>query len=299
MLCETEGSAIPLFLQHWWLEAVCHGKQWDVLLLPGPGGDTVAAMPYLTGVRCGLRYVLQPQLTQYNGPWYRPGTDVADASRRLAAAVHDMRPALFQQSFAPSVTCFDGWERYDRAERVTYRIDDLSDLQRVYDGFDKSRRQRQIRRAERLLTPDRSLTPEAFADFHAAYWRSRGQQDLLSHDFIVRVVGTACRRGQGLLMGLRDGDGELQVARFVAYDDHSAYSLLSALHPLHHANGASALLFWQMMQELSDKTRAFDFEGSMDPGIALSYRLYGARPVTYSRLTRCRIPFLTRLLHIR
>ena len=31
-LCETEGSAIPLFLQYWWMETVCEGKQWDVLL---------------------------------------------------------------------------------------------------------------------------------------------------------------------------------------------------------------------------------------------------------------------------
>lgn len=280
------------------MEAVCHGKEWDVLLSTDADGRVEAAMPYLTGRRYGLRYVLQPQLTQYNGPWFRPGTDTAASSRRLAAAVCDMHPALFQQSFAPSVTCFDGWERFTRTERVTYRIEDLSDLQRVYDGFDKSRRQRQIRRAERLLTLDETLSAEAFADFHAAYWRSRGQQDLLPHDFIVRVVETACRRQQGLLLALRDGEGELQAARFVAYDDHSAYSLLSALHPVHHANGASALLFWRMMQRLSGHTHSFDFEGSMDPGIALSYSLYGAQPVRYSRLTRCRVPFLTRMLHI-
>ena len=280
------------------METVCQGKEWDVALATDADGRVAAAMPYLTGSRYGLRYVLQPQLTQYNGPWFRPGTDMSVASRRLAAAIRGLRPVLFQQSFAPAVTCFDGWEGFERTERVTYRIEDLSDLQRVYDGFDKSRRQRQIRRAERLLTPDEGLTPTAFATFHAAYWQSRGQRDLLSHDFIVRVVDTACRRGQGLLLGLRDGEGELQAARFVAYDDHSAYSLLSALHPVHHANGASALLFWQMMQRLSGRTRSFDFEGSMDPGIALSYRLYGAQPVTYSRLTRCRIPFLTRLLHI-
>ena len=31
-LCEAEGSRIPLFQQYWWMETVCEGKQWDVLL---------------------------------------------------------------------------------------------------------------------------------------------------------------------------------------------------------------------------------------------------------------------------
>ena len=74
-LCETEGCAIPLFLQYWWMDTVCSGKQWDVALARDTQGHITAAMPYLIGSKMGLRYVLQPQLTQYNGPWYRPDAD--------------------------------------------------------------------------------------------------------------------------------------------------------------------------------------------------------------------------------
>ena len=82
----------------------------------------------------------------------------------------------------------------------------------------------------------------------------------------------------------------------MAYDNQCAYSLLSALNPDGHENGASALLFWLIIQQLSGHTRAFDFEGSTDPGIAYSYRLYGAHPVTYCRLTRYATPLLRPLL---
>ncbi len=295
-LCETEGCAIPLFLQYWWMDTVCQGKQWDVLLAHDPQGNITAALPYLIGRKMGLKYIIQPQLTQYNGPWYSPSADRRDASRQLAAALREMGLTLFQQNFAPTVTDLDGWEGFSAQARRTYRIEDISDTQAVFNAFDKSRRQRQIRRCEKTLTPDENLTPEQFASFHTQYWQSRGQKDLLGQEFMIKVIATALERGQGILLGVRDGNGELHAARFVAFDNRCAYALLSALHPTHHANGASALLFWLIIQKLSTRTRSFDFEGSMDPGIAFSYSLYGAKPTTYYQLTRWCHPAVGKLL---
>ena len=281
------------------MEAVCHGKRWDVALVRNDSGDIIGAMPYLLGTKMGLRYILQPQLTQYNGPWYG-SDDPGERQRvdvRLREQIQALRLTLFQQNFAPGLTDLEGWNEYTITPRVTYRLEDISNPQRVYDGFDKSRRQRQIRRAERILAPDHDITAEQFASFHSKYWQSRGEKDLLSHDFMVRIINTSLQRKQGILLGLRDGEGTLQAARFVAFDDNCAYALLSALHP-QHPNGASALLFWLILQQLSGQCRSFDFEGSMDPNIALSYSLYGAQPTTYYQLTQCRVPLLRRLLKL-
>ena len=166
----------------------------------------------------------------------------------------------------------------------------------VFQGFDKQRRQRPIRRAEKTLTPFYDLTPEDFALFHADYWASRGEKDLLSYEFIVRIVNAALSRQQGLLLGLKDPDGRLHAARFVVFDNRCAYSLLSALNPSGHHNGASPLLFWHIIQQLASRTKAFDFEGSMDPSIAFSYSLYGATPTTYPHVTRFCNPIVKKLL---
>ena len=53
------------------METVCCGKQWDVALAHNDDGAVIGAMPYLIGSKLGLRYIVQPQLTQYNGPWYK------------------------------------------------------------------------------------------------------------------------------------------------------------------------------------------------------------------------------------
>ena len=279
------------------MEAVCHGKRWDVALAHDDEGNVIGALPYLIGSKAGLRYIVQPQLTQYNGPWYR-SDDTEErhhADIQFRDGLRSLRLTLFQQNFAPGLSDLAGWKEYSATPRVTYRIEDITDPRRVFEGFDKSRRQRQIRRAEKTLTADRGITSEEFARFHTEYWRSRGQKDLLSEEFMIRIINASLERGQGILLGVRDGDGTLQGARFMAFDTNCGYALLSALHP-QHPNGTSALLFWLIMQELSGRCRSFDFEGSMDPGIALSYSLYGAQPTTYYQLTRCSIPLLRKLL---
>ena len=280
------------------MENVCHGKQWDVALAHDDEGNITAALPYLWGTKLGVRYIVQPQLTQYNGPWYRTGADHNYADIQLRAHIRHLRLALFLQNFAPGVTELDGWKEYTRTPRVTYRLEDISNPQQVFDHFDKSRRQRQIRRAERSLFADPDITPAQFASFHTDYWHSRGEKDLLSQDFMVRIITAALQRGQGILLALRDSEGTLQAARFVAFDDNCAYALLSALHP-QHPNGASALLFWLILQQLSGKCRSFDFEGSMDEKIAFSYSLYGAKPTTYYQLMRCPNALLRKLLKSR
>ena len=277
------------------METVCYGKRWDVVLIQDKEGEIIAAMPYHYGSRLGLRYILQPQLTQYSGPWFRPGTDTAATAQQLVSHLRRLRPLFFQQNFAPGTPIDSAWDDCTVIQRPTYRIEDISDPQQVFDNFDKQRRQRPIRRAEKKLHAV-SLSPENFANFHAAYWASRGQHDILSHDFIVRVIQTAIDRSQGILLGVADEEGKLHAARFVAYDDQCAYSLLSALNPEGHENGASAFLFWLIIQHLSEHTRSFDFEGSTDAGIAYSYSLYGAQPATYCHLTRYATPLLRPLL---
>ena len=316
VLCETEGTRVPLFLQYWWMETVCVGKQWDVALVEKEGDGqwsperVQGALPYLIGKRIGMRYVLQPQLTQYNGPYYRYEEGLSDCRRlefekkvgaELTEQLERLRLAYYEQNFAPSVTNWMPfhWAGYRQTTRYTYRIEQLDDLDTVLSQMDYDKRQRKIRKAQEHLHADEGMTPEEFARFHATYWKSRGEKDLLSEEFIVRVIKAACARNQGLLLALKDGDGVIRAARFVVYDDHCAYSLLSALHPEGHDNGASALLFWELFQRLQHKTRAFDFEGSMDAGIEYSYRLYGARQVPYFNISKCNNDLFRLLLWIK
>ena len=299
-LCETEGLRIPLFQQYWWMETVCEDKQWDVLLYEN-NGTIMGAMPFLYGKKFGIKYILQPQLTPWSGPWLRQ--EMSDLSHKetlsaLAQALHNQHAKLCMQRFSPGM---NEWQpflqyRFKHTTRYTYRFDPLPEPSTLKELAAKERR-KGIEAVENAYIVDRTVDADEFADFHIAYWERRSGKDLLSRDFIQRICSTSLNRGQALLYGLRNKNGTLMAARFVVFDSTCAYSLLSALHADSLRNSMTKLV-WTMLTDLYGRTKAFDFEGGMDSGIGHFYHSFGTTKTEIDCIYRSQIPFGTKLLHL-
>ena len=308
-LCEAYGPEIPVFQQAWWLDAVCEGKEWDALLA-SDGDRTLAALPCLIRHRAGMRYIIQPQLTQFSGPLFFPPDDLSprrrpdfehNACRLLIEGLKTLRLAYFCQRFAPEVTDWlpFHWEGFKQTTRYTYRIDNISDPARVFDEFDRSKeRQRRIRRIADLYTVDTNIDSTTFSQFHNDYWRSRGKHDITPDALMRRVIDTATARDQGITLGLRDADGKLKAAWFAVYDSRCAHALLSAKAPDAQSADITALLIWRMIEALSGRTVAFDFEGSMDQNLEYFYRSFGARQVPLLEVSRISNPLFHIILRL-
>lgn len=299
-LCESVGSAIPIFQQHWWMEAVCQGKRWDVLL-SYRGGRIAGALPFLYGRRFSLRYVLQPQLTQYSGPWLSTALGEEERLRTiddLAEQVDDMHLALFAQHFSPTIDNWLPfyWRGYHQTTRYTYRFDPLRPVDELMAAAQPQRRKRLGVLAEQCEV-DRAVPVDEFAQFHHAYFTQRDGFNLVPQQLVEEVCRTAIGREQGLIYGLRDRQGRLLVADFVVYDDRQAHSLLSGMSGAAPRN-ANSLLFWTILGDLYGRTQAFDFEGSMDKGIGQFFRSFGATATPLMQVYRSRIPLATKLLHL-
>ena len=285
------------------METVCYGKQWSVLLSEQANGFIDGALPFLIGSKMGLHYVLQPELTQYNGPWFHhhPLTgDPVEFEHRVAedllSQLEKLHLSVYLQRFSPEVTDWLPfyWHGYKQTTRYTYRFDPLPDVATLATLADRGRK-RQLETARKAYTVDRQVGVEEFVALHADYWERRCGRDNLSREFLRRVVTTAMTRGQALIYGLRDADNQLVAARFVVYDDRCAYALLSAMRPDTLRNSMT-LLVWTLLEDLHGRTQAFDFEGSMDQGIEHFYRSFGARQVPYFEVSRFANPLLSRLV---
>lgn len=309
-LCESHPE-IPLFLQHWWMEAVCSGKQWDVLLYRNNDGEVQAVMPFLVGKKLWMRYVLMPQLTQYNGVWYLKN-DFRSENERLSfekkvcndfvGRLKDMRLDFFLQNFAPRFTNWLPfyWKGFSQTTRYTYQIQNLANLDDVFANFDRNRRQKKILSLEKKYHQTTDITAEEFYGFHSKYWEAKGTKDLFAEKYVVKLCNAAMARRQGVIIGLVDiKTGEKVAMRFVVFDKTTAYSLLSAIEPNSKVNGLSELLFWKVIQYLSVKVQVFDFEGSMVESIEHSYRLYGAKQVPYFQIEKCNSLLLGLLLKLK
>lgn len=282
------------------MDTVCQGKQWDVLV-SNSQGEIFGTMPFLFGKKFGLKYSLQPQLTPWGGPWVKPGLD--EKSRHytlaaLAAAMQRRHFALYRLCLPPGTADYLPFQEagFNHTTRHTYRFDPIPEPSTLRRLAAKERR-KGIAAVENAYSVDRTVPVEEFADFHTAYWERRSGKDLLSRDFIIHVCSTALNRRQALLYGLRDKAGTLMAARFVVFDSHCAYSLLSALHADALRNSMT-LLVWTMITDLHDRTKAFDFEGGMDPGIGHFYHSFGTTKTEIPCIYRSSIPFGKKLLHL-
>lgn len=286
--------ALPLMMQPWWLDAVTQPdhKTWKVLLARNKQGEIEAVMPYVTGSKWGMRYVLTPQLTQYTGVWIvdKEGESMADRLSREKKLQNDIisqlktkKIALFDVKFPLKYTYWSPfyWAGYQQETHYTYRLENIQDTESLFAQLDYAK-QKQIRKAQEAgIVIDYDMSADELYDLQCAQLDERGSKDVLSRELVHSVVEASRHRGQGLIARAKDKEGDTHAAILVVWDEHSAWELISAIHPDHRASGASTLVVWEAIKQVSDKTQAWDFEGSMIEAVDNSFRQFGGTPVPY------------------
>ncbi|MFN5622175.1 MAG: GNAT family N-acetyltransferase [Flavobacteriales bacterium] len=292
-LCASEVH-VPLFSQAWWLDAVCPPHEWDVLLYE-EGGHIEAALPYQLSRKWGIRFVINPALTQGTGIWYRlhEGESEHDRlSREKKAATHiveelkRLKLAFFMQHFSPDITNWLPfyWSGFTQTTRYTYRISDIRNPEACFEAMSYAK-QKQIRKAAELIVTT-AITPQDFYRHHAQSLRAKGKKIFYPQAVLERIHAAASARHQILVIGLQDAQGDLHAALWIVYDGQCAYNLISSISPEHAASGASSRVVFEAIKHLKDACRTFDFEGSMDEGIENSFRQFGALQTPYFRVIK-------------
>lgn len=259
-------------------------------------------MPFLYGYKLGLKYILQPQLTPWCGPWINPQLDFADrqtALGNLALQLRNQRSMICMQCFPPEATDWQPfrWEGFRQTTRYTYRFPSLADPDALYRSSARLRR-RYDKEVEAACLVDEHLSLDDFVPFHIDYYCRRGERDWIPEALIRNVVSESLSRKQGLLWGLRRrSDGALMAAWFVAYDRQCAWSLLLAIGS-EAPHGSMSYLIWQMLRRLSSLTQSFDFEGGMDANLAFFYSSFGTVQTPYHCIYKTRWPVPSCMLHL-
>lgn len=283
-----QSDTLPIFMQSWWLDAVCAGKEWDVLLSYDEQGAIQAAMPYLLRKRAWMRYIIMPQQTQIGGIWLRD--DIRDDAARVVAVCQAFNQALsllglsyYYQHYpigSPAVEAMRALG-FKTKERVTYRIEDLSDLDKVIGAFSKNKK-RQLQKALSLHA-ETNMNVEDFYRYHVQCLQEQGKQISYTREFLLVLERKTSRLQQSQILSICNADNEVLAAAFLVWDKHSMYYLIPCYAQKHKDSGASALLVLEAIKLARQKGVAFDFEGSMIRGVANHYKQFGStRTVYYS-----------------
>ncbi|WP_338449636.1 GNAT family N-acetyltransferase [Niallia oryzisoli] len=290
--CRVE-STIPIFSQDWWLDAVVGEEHWDVALVE-ENNEIIASLPYMIKKKPFIKYISMPMLTQTAGIWIRyplgqKYMDRLSFEKEIFNKIIDNLPKVdyFSQNFHYSFTNWLPfyWRGFSQTTRYTYVIEDLTDLDKVYREFDRSKK-KDIKKALKQVKVGFDLSAREFYENHKLTLSKQGQKISYPFDVFERIYNSVYSRKAGRIIWAKDNHGHLHSALFVIWDGQSAYDLISTIDPDYRNSGSATLLILEIIKYIADKTRKFDFEGSMIETVERSFRKFGAVQKPYFKITK-------------
>ena len=310
----SEKYDLPLFMQYWWLEGVSAGKDWDVLLLfeeqtEQPVAVTesseallpsneqplttalslcdkvIAAMPYETEKHLWMKRINQPVLCPYAGVWIRQDILQASDSEERVKAIYknldekmklEVKPISFNQLFCYDSPAVDYLKElgYKFVTRRTYILPDLTDLQKVIDGFSKSKRKKLEKNTLTYSVEDVDL--EEFFRFHQLTQLQKKSKMTYTRETLLVMAEKAADKGVIRVIGVRNAEKELLAAAVLVWDHQYAYQLLNTFDHDYPDSGARELLTLEVIKHARSLGLKLDFVFHKD-----YLKHYGAKKTAY------------------
>lgn len=282
-----------LFHKTWWLDTVALNSY--TILTVQRNGEILAAWPLIFRKAVGLNLILPPQLTPKLGILFAP-TRKEKYSEQLSDEIDltseliDLLPKhhFFYQRFPVEFTNWLPlyWAGFQQTTRYTYMIEDLSDLNKVWDNIRYSTK-RKIHAAQKHgihVVTDLSL--DTLLDLNEMSYKRQKLTAPYSREY-VRRIDEACEKKNARKMFFAiDEDSKVCAAVYIVYDRKAAYYLLGGGDPSLNKHGAHFLALWEAVQFAGRVSQSFDFEGSMHRSIEPVFRSFGGVLKPYMEITK-------------
>jgi lipid II:glycine glycyltransferase (peptidoglycan interpeptide bridge formation enzyme) len=273
---------LPIFFQSWWLDIVC--EDWDMITVV-EGEKVKAVFPVCIDKKMGLKIVRNPLLTPYLGPFFIEPLnekEIDQTFQQLWAQLpkwdsFDMETTLsFQDEFLLKEKGFD------IKLKDTYVLNLAKDEAALFSGINSNHRNL-IRQARAVHNIDHSLKHlPTLISLHKETFSRKKMPYPFQENNIKSLIEKSIERGHGQLFAAVDAQQNTTACIFTVWDKNSMYLLLSTVNATDAHPGAVRMLIWEAIKKAKALNISFfDFEGSMDAGIAAFFRRFGGEKKTY------------------
>ena len=286
-----------IFHQPWWLEAVAPGK-WDIIEIK-KGGQVFASMPIVMEKRFGMNFLTMPPLTQSLGPWIKPlpgkySTRLSKEKELLNQLIEQLPPfSFFRQRFHYSQNNWLPfyWKGFNQTTKYTYILEDISDPEMVWDNLQGNIR-REIRKARATVQVETTEDPNLMWKIWNLNFEQKGEKVKTKYEDFIRIDKACAKHNSRKIFIARDQDNNVHSSMYLVWDEQSAYYLIGGANPEFRTTGAASFLMYEAIKFASDKSKRFDFEGSMIESVERFFRGFGGIQTPYFEITKAN--FLTR-----
>lgn len=278
---------MPLFLQDWWLDALC--DDWDVAIVKN--GDRIAGVwPYRLEKKINVSIIRNQALSPYCGPYVFYPHDLKASKRdnfqyeTIEALIEAMPDAkVWHLSMFPGLkqAGLFAANEFDIQVKQTFimPLDDSSEeiFNRLHEDY-----RRNVRKAEKEISI--ANEPELLHQLWGYQKATLDRKDVNIHFTQMKLqhlFDTTIQHNSSALWVARK-NGEVQAIIWQAWDDVQSYYLMGSKNPHAKDNRAMTTLLWHAITHAKELGKSgFDFEGSMDPGVEKFFRLFGGKRQLY------------------
>ncbi|MHB1152951.1 MAG: GNAT family N-acetyltransferase [Eubacteriales bacterium] len=282
-----------LFHKSWWLETTAQNNY--KILTVKRNGVISAAWPITFKKAAGLNMIISPQLTPRSGIMFAPPqkmkyseqiSDEMDLTSELLKLLP--KYCLFYQRFSYEFTDWLPfyWSGFSQTTRYSYVIEDLSDLDTVWENIRYSTK-RKINSAQKhgiKIVTDLSL--DKLLDLNDMTYKRQKLAVPYSREYVYHIDEACKERNARKMFFAVDEDGRIHAAVYIIYDHKAAYYLIGGGDPSINNCGAQFLALWKAIKFAGTVTGKFDFEGSMHKNIESVFRGYGGIQKPYMEITK-------------
>ena len=293
-LCETHKE-IPLFMQAWWLDAASK-ENWDVIFAK-INDEIVGFFVFSFQKKFGKTIITNLPLTQFSGPFifYPQNLSQSDIHsfenkvyinliEQLSSKNIDFIEINCHHSFKNHQQFF--WSGYKQTTKYTYILKDISDREALLKEMSYSQRGKRIKKAKDDFYFSLELSAEDFYDFYKENLKRKEKTIFYSRDYFLKLYHATKERNQGQIISIYNKENELLAALWNIWDSEYAYNMIITSDQNKKCSESTTLLIWETLNFLKDKTKHYDFEGSMIKGVALTNQSYGATAVPYHCISK-------------
>ncbi|WP_430934269.1 GNAT family N-acetyltransferase [Saccharicrinis sp. 156] len=274
--------ANSVFEQPWWLNTVAP-NQWREVVIKEEG-KIVARWAFVEKGKS----IIMPMLTQTLGIWI--SEDILEYDKYDRQQKKILNKLIDEIISKKGISlCLNSnntffmpfyWRGFKVTPFVSYRLNDLTNLDAIYTGF-SSNVKNSIERASKKLKIVESDNIDKLISLVDNTFRRKKMQRPWSVDLIKDIYYSAKQNNGGKLLFAIDKEKNVHSGTLFIYDQKVFYNLISGSDYKYKNSGAATLLLWEGIKHAATTSMIFDFEGSMKEGINRFYAQFGGKQVIY------------------
>ena len=282
-------------MQAWWLDATSK-ESWDVIFAK-IHDEIVGFFVFSYQKKLGKTIVTNLPLTQYSGPFIFYPTNLNKSD--IHSFENKVYTSIIEQLDSKNIdfieiNChhsFKNWQQffwsgYKQTTKYTYILENISNKETLLKEMSYSQRAKRIKKAKNDYYFSLELSAEEFYDFYKSNLKDLDKTIFYSKDFFLKLYNAAKERNQGQIISIYSKDNELLAALWTIWDSEFAYNMIMTSDKKKKCSEGTTLLIWETIDFLKDKTKNYDFEGSMIKGVALRNQSYGATALPYHCISK-------------